>query len=233
MGKRGHGMNGIKLSAGLRTLLGATIVGVTLASWGCGGGDSSEAVGENSVKIVSGRGTTEAAPVPNGPPTVRLKTSLGSITIELFPDKAPLTVANFLEYVESGYYKGTIFHDVQRGFVAIGGGFEGDLSEKSHRPPIRNEASGDLRNTKGTVAMSRIPDVIDSATCQFFFNLTENDALDQTDRTTPGYGYCVFAKVVQGWEVVEQIAASEVHAEEDFANLPVQTVLIESATRLQ
>lgn len=139
------------------------------------------------------------------PPRVRLETNHGVVVVELYPDKAPKTVANFLAYVQSGFYDGTIFHRVVPGFVVQGGGFDTSFRQKPTKAPVENEASNKLSNLRGTVAMARTADV-HSATSQFFINLKDNTFLDHRDTTPRGYGYCVFGRVVEGMEVVDAIA---------------------------
>ncbi|MFN7087164.1 MAG: peptidylprolyl isomerase [Burkholderiales bacterium] len=138
-------------------------------------------------------------------PQVELKTSMGTITLELHPDKAPQTVENFLQYVKDGFYDGTIFHRVIPGFMIQGGGFTADFVQKKTREAIRNEAASGLKNTTGTIAMARTADP-HSATAQFFINVADNGFLDFTAPTPQGYGYCVFGKVVKGMDVVDRIA---------------------------
>lgn len=139
-------------------------------------------------------------------PRVRLETNMGVIVVELYPDKAPKTVANFLEYVRSGFYNGTIFHRVVPSFVVQGGGFDTSFRQKPTRGPVENEAGNGLSNLRGTVAMARTAEV-HSATSQFFINLKDNTFLNHRDTTPRGYGYCVFGKVVEGMDVVDAIAA--------------------------
>lgn len=166
-------------------------------------------------------------------PTVALETSLGMLTIKLDPQTAPRTVHNFLHYVESGFYNQTIFHQVDAGYVVLGGGFTADLTEKPGRYPIPNEAANGRKNLRGTVAMARQPDTIDSSTCQFFVNLSDNPQLDHRGEGPDEYGYCVFGEVIEGLEVLDQIAGVETRTNEHFEKLPVETVLIESAYRLR
>ncbi len=177
-------------------------------------------------------------------PRVIVHTNHGDITIELDAEKAPLTVDNFLDYVDRGHYDGTIFHQVVAGYVILGGGYTEDLQERPASAPIRNEADNGLKNTRGTVAMARRPDAADSSTCQFFINLRDNPHLDYSGRTPEEYGYCVFGRVVQGMDVVDRIAKVQVEdrqvpsAEagqppEVFELVPVQTVRIESVRRLR
>jgi len=138
-------------------------------------------------------------------PQVDLKTNLGTITVELYPDKAPQTVKNFLEYVQSDFYKATIFHRVIPGFMIQGGGFSQDFTQKPTRDPVQSEAANGLKNETGTVAMARTPNP-HSATAQFFINVADNVFLNHTAPTARGYGYAVFGRVVKGMDVVNKIA---------------------------
>jgi len=166
-------------------------------------------------------------------PRVELKTSVGSFTLELYADKAPKTVANFLEYVKSGFYKGTVFHRVIDGFMIQGGGFDPDMKQKATRGPIENEAGlaskAGLKNTVGTIAMARTPDP-NSATAQFFINVKDNAFLDYRDPSPQGIGYAVFGKVVEGMDVVMQIAKVQTTTVGPFQNVPQRPIIIESAT---
>src|SRR5215467_10551333 len=166
-------------------------------------------------------------------PRVEFKTSAGSFTLELYPDKAPKTVANFLEYVKSGFYKGTVFHRVIDGFMIQGGGFDPEMKQKLTRAPIENEAGmaskGGLKNTAGTIAMARTPDP-NSATAQFFINVKDNAFLDFRDPSPQGIGYAVFGRVVQGMDVVMQIAKVQTKTVGPFQNVPQRPIIIESAT---
>lgn len=137
-------------------------------------------------------------------PRVRIETSLGNIVVELYPDKAPKTVANFLQYVRDGFYDGTIFHRVISNFMIQGGGFTKDYKRKQTRPPIMNEADNGLKNLRGTIAMARTFEP-HSATAQFFINVVDNPFLDHKDDTPRGWGYAVFGKVVKGMDVVDKI----------------------------
>jgi cyclophilin family peptidyl-prolyl cis-trans isomerase len=136
-------------------------------------------------------------------PVVEIKTSLGTIEVELFEDKAPITVKNFLRYVEDKHYDGTIFHRVISDFMIQGGGLDRSLREKRTRDPIKNESTNGLENKRGTIAMARTPDP-DSATAQFFINVKDNDFLDRA-RARDKVGYCVFGKVIRGMDVVDKI----------------------------
>ena len=139
-------------------------------------------------------------------PQVQLETTMGTIVLELYPDKAPETVENFLGYVREGFYDGTIFHRVIPGFMVQGGGFTPDMQQKPTRDPIRNEANNGLSNEPGTVAMARTPNP-HSATAQFFINVEHNRFLDFTAENPQGWGYAVFGRVVEGMDVVERIVA--------------------------
>ena len=162
---------------------------------------------------------------------VELKTSRGPILLELYPDKAPKTVANFLQYVKGGHYDGTIFHRVIDGFMIQGGGFDKDMKEKPTRAPIQNEANNGLRNDTGTIAMARTPNP-HSAGAQFFINLKNNDFLNHRDPTPRGYGYAVFGRVVQGMEVVNNIAKTRTGTVGGFENVPREPIVIQTATVL-
>jgi peptidyl-prolyl cis-trans isomerase A (cyclophilin A)/peptidyl-prolyl cis-trans isomerase B (cyclophilin B) len=162
-------------------------------------------------------------------PQVELKTNFGNIAIELYPDKAPKTVDNFLRYVRDGYYNGTIFHRVIPGFMIQGGGFDKSFNQKPARQPVENEAANGLKNETGTVAMARTSDP-HSATAQFFINVANNSFLNHTSPTARGYGYTVFGKVTRGMDVVNRIAATTTGAGGPFpGDVPRETVVIEEA----
>jgi len=163
---------------------------------------------------------------------VIMKTTKGDITIELFPAKAPITVQNFLSYVDEGFYDGTIFHRVIKGFMIQGGGFTPELHKKSSKPPIKNEAGNGLSNKRGTIAMARTMD-INSATCQFFINHADNFGLDHKDNTPEGFGYCVFGKVIEGLDVVDAIAEVKTMTRRGMQNVPRETVEIISVRRVE
>ncbi len=165
-------------------------------------------------------------------PLVKLETSMGEITLELYPDKAPATVANFLQYVKDGFYNGTIFHRVINGFMIQGGGFEANMNQKQTRAPIKNEADNGLANDAYTIAMARTMDP-DSATAQFFINVVDNKMLNHTGKTPQGWGYAVFGKVVKGKEVVDKIKAVPTTTKGMFQNVPVEAVTILKATVVQ
>jgi peptidyl-prolyl cis-trans isomerase A (cyclophilin A) len=160
-------------------------------------------------------------------PRVLLATSLGDITIQLDPEKAPKTVANFLDYVKAGHYDGTVFHRVMKGFMIQGGGFTEAMSQKPTKAPIPLESKNGLKNERGTVAMARTA-VPDSATAQFFINVVDNAFLDQAN-SRDGQGYAVFGKVVAGMDVVDKIREVETRDAGGHQNVPVKPVVIRSA----
>lgn len=162
-------------------------------------------------------------------PMVEIQTNYGSITLELFESRAPGSVANFLEYVEEGFYDGTIFHRVIPGFMIQGGGFIPGLIEKPTRAPIENEAGNGMRNLRGTIAMARTQDV-DSATAQFYINLVDNAFLNGDGETG---GYAVFGRVLSGMAVVDEISMEPTGTNGGFQDVPVNTVFIESIERIQ
>jgi peptidyl-prolyl cis-trans isomerase B (cyclophilin B) len=163
------------------------------------------------------------------PNMVKLQTSLGDIVLELNPEKAPATVANFLQYVKDGFYNGTIFHRVINGFMIQGGGMDAQMNQKPTRAPIKNEADNGLTNDAYTIAMARTA-VPDSATAQFFINVTDNKNLNHTGKNPAGWGYAVFGKVVQGKEVVDKIKAVGTTNKGFHADVPVEPVTILQAT---
>ena len=160
---------------------------------------------------------------------VKLTTNFGDITLELDAEKAPITVANFLQYVESGYYDGVIFHRVIDGFMIQGGGFDANMKQKATKAEIKNEADNGLGNDKYTVAMARTS-IPDSASSQFFINVGDNDSLNHTAPTSSGWGYCVFGKVVEGMDVVDKIRAVKTTSKAGHRDVPVETVVIEKAS---
>jgi len=171
---------------------------------------------------------SHAAPPPR--PLVVLETNHGSITIELFADEAPLTVANFLHYVDSGFYNNTIFHRVIPGFVIQGGGFGPGLARRTPGRPVRNEAANGLTNRRGTLSMARTSD-IHSATSQFFINLSDNPSLDHHGDAPHQYGYAVFGRVIKGMEVVDEIAAQPTRTVGYFQDVPADDVVLLRAFR--
>lgn len=164
-------------------------------------------------------------------PKVLMKTSKGDITIELYPDKAPLSVENFLSYVNDKFYDGTIFHRVIKGFMIQCGGLNVDFQEKSAKAPIQNEAKNGLKNKRGTLAMARMAEP-HTASCQFFINHVDNNGLDY-GQAADGWGYCVFGKVIQGMDVVDAIANSPVMIKYDMRDVPRETIKIISISLLE
>ena len=162
-----------------------------------------------------------------GNPVVVMKTSLGDVKIELDKAKAPVTVDNFLVYVNDKFYDGTIFHRVIPAFMIQGGGFDKDMNQKKTKAPIKNEAGNGLKNVTGTLAMARTSDP-NSATAQFFINTKDNAFLDHKNDTAQGYGYAVFGKVVDGMDVVKKIEQVQSTTRPPYENVPVTPVVIES-----
>jgi peptidyl-prolyl cis-trans isomerase A (cyclophilin A) len=166
-------------------------------------------------------------------PRVEFKTTMGRFTVELYPDKAPKTVENFMQYVNSGFYKGTIFHRVIDNFMIQGGGFDPDMKQKATREPIENEAGsamkGGLKNSLGTIAMARTS-VPNSATAQFFINVKDNGFLDYKDPSPQGIGYAVFGRVVEGMNTVLQISRVDTTTVGPNQNVPRRPIIIESVT---
>ncbi len=168
-----------------------------------------------------------------GTPTlVKMESSKGDMTIELFDEKAPITVKNFLSYVSEGFYDNLIFHRVISGFMIQGGGLDSEMREKDNKAPIKNEATKDLKNRKYTIAMARTG-IIDSATSQFFINLVDNDNLDHKNNTRGGFGYAVFGKVIEGLDVVEAIGKVKTGVKNGFRDVPVEPVFIKKVTVLK
>src|SRR5271170_690030 len=159
---------------------------------------------------------------------IRFETSLGDFTVELFEKDAPLSVANFLSYIDAEFFDATIFHRIVPGFVIQGGGFTEDMSQKKTAAPIKNEAGNGLKNSRGTLSMARTNDV-DSATSQFFVNLKDNDFLDHS---RGNFGYAVFARVTEGMDVVDKIAAVETGRRKGFDDVPVEAVIMKSVRRI-
>ncbi len=159
---------------------------------------------------------------------IKLTTSLGAITLELDADKAPKTVANFLDYVKAGHYDGTIFHRVIDGFMIQGGGFLPGMRQKPTQAPIENEAANGLKNLRGTIAMARTSDP-HSATAQFFINVADNDFLDFRAPSGNGWGYCVFGRVVEGMDVVDKIRSVRTGSRGFHQDVPLEDIVIEKA----
>jgi len=165
-------------------------------------------------------------------PQVLIETNMGTIVMELYPDKAPITVENFLAYVNEGFYDGTIFHRVIPNFMVQGGGFDENLQKKITRAPIQNEANNGLRNKIGMVSMARTNDP-HSASAQFFINVAQNSFLDFREKTDRAYGYAVFGRVIQGMKVVNQIRSVKTGFKNGFGDVPMESVIIEKARQIK
>ena len=163
-------------------------------------------------------------------PTVLMSTSAGDVRVELFSDKAPVTVKNFLTYVEDKFYDGLIFHRVIAGFMIQGGGFDPNMQQRATRSPIKNEAGNGLKNKVGTLSMART-NVVDSATAQFFINVKDNDFLDHRNTSPDGFGYAVFGQVIDGLDVVKKIENVKTGNRGLHQNVPVEPVVIHSVRR--
>jgi cyclophilin family peptidyl-prolyl cis-trans isomerase len=161
---------------------------------------------------------------------VRFETSLGDFTLELDAEKAPITVENFLSYVDEGFFDGLIFHRVIPGFMVQGGGLDADMEQKRGRKPIKNEAANGLKNDRGTVAMART-NVVDSATSQFFINLTDNDFLNH--QGPANFGYAVFGKVVDGMDTIDRMAKQRTGNRNGHGDVPATDIVIVSAKRVE
>ncbi|MEC7992193.1 MAG: peptidylprolyl isomerase [Pseudomonadota bacterium] len=162
---------------------------------------------------------------------VLIKTLLGDMTLELDADKAPATVANFVEYAQSGHYDGTIFHRVINNFMVQGGGFDTDMRQKGTNAPIQNEANNGLKNDRGTIAMARTMDP-HSATAQFFINVSDNDFLNFSGENMQGWGYAVFGRVVEGEDVLDKIRVVPTGSQAGHQDVPTDPIVIESVTVL-
>jgi len=173
-----------------------------------------------------------SAAIAGDNPKIAMDTSKGEIVIELYADKAPQTVKNFLAYVDAGFYDGTIFHRVIRGFMIQGGGFSTDMKQKQTQPPINNEADNGLRNERGTIAMARTPNP-HSATAQFFINTVNNEFLNHTNKSPQGWGYTVFGRVAEGMTVVDAISGVNTGTRGGMRDVPTDPVVIIRAARMQ
>ena len=159
---------------------------------------------------------------------INLHTNYGVITLNLFADKAPVTVENFISYVKDGFFDGTIFHRVIDGFMIQGGGFTPDMDQKETKSTIKNEANNKVANSKGTIAMARTNDP-HSATCQFFINIADNSFLNHSAESSQGWGYCVFGEVTAGMDVVDKIRQVKTGRFAGHSDVPVEPVVIEKA----
>ena len=164
-------------------------------------------------------------------PKVAIKTNLGTIEIELWEDSAPISVENFLSYVDDGFYNGTIFHRVIKDFMIQGGGFDENMSEQLTEPPIKNEATNRVPNNRGTLALARTG-VVDSATSQFFINLKDNDFLNHSSPTPQGFGYCVFGTVTSGMDIVDMIAEAATGNHGHHGDVPIDPIIMETVSRI-
>jgi cyclophilin family peptidyl-prolyl cis-trans isomerase len=191
------------------------------------GGNTSESSG-GAPK--SGKASTQR---DNRHPEVVMRTTFGDITFRLDAERAPLTVENFLSYVESGQYDGTVFHQVHPDFIVLGGGYDAEGNERPAYTAIRNEAHNGLKNTRGTIAMARNPEVIDSATRQFFLNVADNPGLDFQGSENDEYGYCVFGQVIAGQDVVDRIGKAPVRDGAVFESMPLEPIVIRSIERIK
>jgi peptidyl-prolyl cis-trans isomerase A (cyclophilin A) len=180
------------------------------------------------VQVASRQAPSPQPPAPQpaaGNPVVVVSTTMGDIRIELFADRAPVSVENFLQYARDGFYADTIFHRVKKGFMIQGGGYTASLVEKPTRPPIQNEATNGLHNARGTVGMARrVP--LRSATSQFYINVVDNRSLDHTGFSPADFGYAVFGRVLDGMDVVDRIVAVPTRTSADMEDVPVDPVII-------
>ncbi len=181
------------------------------------------------VLAMVGAGAAEAQGQAKANPRVALDTTKGRIVIELYPEKAPKTVANFLQYVNSGFYNGVIFHRVIPGFMIQGGGFNPDMTQKPTKGSVQNEADNGLRNERGTIAMARTSDP-HSASAQWFINVADNRSLDHTSKTPQGWGYAVFGKVVEGMDVADAIVGVRTTRKGPHSDVPVEPITITKAS---
>lgn len=172
------------------------------------------------------------APAPTGVLKVAIETTKGKIVLQLFPEKAPKTVANFLAYADAGYYTGTIFHRVIDSFMIQGGGFTINMEQKTPNPPVKNEADNGLTNDRGTIAMARTANP-DSATAQFFINTSNNAPLNHKDKSPKGWGYTVFGKVVEGMDVVDAIGKVRTGNKNNMSDVPLEQVIIKKVSRVR
>ena len=207
---------------------------------GCGGGDKPSPTTASGATQKGdppdGGSQTSAAPKESPDlqhPVVEIETSKGKITVELDRKNAVNTVDNFLSYVGSSFYDKTIIHQVFKGQAILAGGYDTNMVAKPTHTPIRNEAANGLKNLRGTIAMSRWPDSVNSATSQFFINVADNPSLDYKDRTDQGYGYCVFGKVTKGMEVVDAINAVELRDTTTLDRTPAEPIIVMSIRRVR
>lgn len=227
----------------------ASCLGIALLATGCGGSKTPAPTASIETTPTSAKATPVAdsivseafapkAPIQKKPavdPILVIHTSAGDVKVQLFLQQAPQTVDNFLRnYINRGYYEQTIFHHVDKNSMIAAGGFTPDLQSKPSRAPIINEASNGLKNTRGTLAMARDPEVAHSATSQFFFNIVDNPGLDYVSENTDAeFGYCVFGKVIEGLDVLDKIAERPTTARGDFPAVPQEAVVIQTIEQIQ
>lgn len=218
--------DGVNINKFVKILIVLALTPVLLLSYGCERDQKKPESDEQTKERMEGAGSKETQ---GGNPMVLLNTSMGDIKIELYPDKAPISVENFLGYAKDGFYDGTIFHRVIPGFMIQGGGFTPDMNQKPTKDPIKNEADNGLKNERGTIAMART-NVVDSATSQFFINQNNNDFLNHGSRD---FGYAVFGRVVEGMDVVDKISAAKTGSRGMFQDVPEEAIVIKSLKVLQ
>lgn len=227
----------IRLRRGCTTVLGFAVAAIIGCSQSDPGNSPAAANNPDSVvdsapgKPAIGEMTVKA--MDSKFPEVVLQTTLGPITLKLHAEKAPLTVGNFLNYVERGHYNGTIVHEVHKNFIALLGGYTENLIERHGDFPIRNEAANGLENKRYTVAMARLPNSIDSATTHFFINLSDNKNLDHAGKEAEKFGFCVFGEVIAGREIVDQLNTIATTSKQDFPALPTATIAVQNAKRIK
>lgn len=210
----------------------AAVVGCGQASDdGAGASAPSSAAASSASTATTGHDVVQvsaAAPIVHRDPVVVLHTTLGNLYVQLHERQAPRTVANFLDYARVGHYDGTLFHQVESGFVALGGAYDSDLKAKPVRYPVTNEAMNGLKNVRGALAMVRDPADPNSAASMFFINLADNPKLDHQGSTPEQYGYCVFGRVIDGLDVLEKLSAVKTSPVEGFTNMPTERVVLNS-----
>lgn len=216
-----------------RTLI-LTALATSLSSCTSDSETVTASIGENVANDKNLGEPTKPSYESNQHPEVRIHTSEGPITVRLNGEKSPHTVRNFLEYTTRKHYDGTIFHYVAAGEMVLGGGYDVDGKRKISRAAVMNEGHNGLSNSRGTIAMAREAGYAHSATCEFFFNLTDNETLNHRGRdTADDYGYCVFGEVIQGLDILDRIGSEPVRATDQFSQLPINTVVIDHIELLQ
>jgi peptidyl-prolyl cis-trans isomerase B (cyclophilin B) len=219
-GKSGENEAVSAAPAAATTVAGASGAGATNASSPA----VTPASGINSVNDAVSAATMEA--IEEGDPIIVMHTSLGSVYVRLYQHDAPRTVANFMDYLRTGHYNGTVFHQVEPGYVALGGAFDVNLKAKQVRYPVVSEATNGLKNIRGSLAMARDPNDPNSATSMFFINLADNPKLDHRGSTPEEYGFCVFAQVIDGLDVLDKLSAAKTGAEQGFTAMPTPHVVL-------